>query len=70
MTEYIRGWRQLTAVYYLIRHCLLRKNWACARRELEIMSGFAKPYRVVFSSKFKESYKELFGEEFNEEDVI
>jgi hypothetical protein len=45
--EYIRGTRQLKAIAFFVE-MVLRRNWLGARRELEIMSGFAKPYAVCF----------------------
>jgi hypothetical protein len=45
--EYIRGTRQLKAIPFFVE-MVLRRNWLGARRELEIMSGFAKPYAACF----------------------
>lgn len=59
-SEYIRGWRQITAIFYLFQ-CLFRGNWLCVKRELEIISGFAKPYEIRFAPSFWESYQKLFN---------
>ncbi len=45
LVEYIRGWRQLKAIFYFIE-CTLKRNLPCAKRELEIFFGFAIPYQV------------------------
>jgi len=58
MTEYIRGWRQLKAIFYLFL-CLFQRNLLCAKRELEIMTGFAKPYKIYFAPTFWESFRKL-----------
>ncbi len=57
MVEYIRGWRQVEALWIFVK-CLFTRNWRCARRELEIMSGFAKPYAVRFAPSFWASCRE------------
>ena len=59
-SEYIRGWRQVTAIFYLFQ-CLFGGNWLGAKRELEIISGFAKPYKIQFAPSFWESYQQLFN---------
>lgn len=58
-SEYIRGWRQLKAIPYFIE-CLLadhpfQSKLLCAKRELQIFFGFAKPYKVVFAPSFWKS---------------
>ena len=55
-SKYIRGWRQITAILYLFR-CLFKGNWLCVKRELKIISGFAKPYKVQFAPSFWESFQ-------------
>lgn len=61
--EYIRGLRQLEAIWILITNGLYNgivyDDWACAKRELEIMSGFAKPYNVIFSKRFAQQWEDL-----------
>ena len=57
MGEYIRGWRQVEALWIFVK-CLFMRNWRCARREIEIMSGFAKPYAVSFAPSFWDSCRE------------
>ena len=58
--KYIRGIRQIQAIYYLV-WCLIQRNWACVKRELHIMTGFAKPYSMVFTPRFWENWKDTFG---------
>jgi len=53
---YIRGWRQLTAVYFAL-WCLFTGNWAGFGREIHIIAGFAKPYRIHFAPSFWENAK-------------
>jgi hypothetical protein len=43
--KYIRGWRQLEALW-LVFVAIKRRNFPMLKRELEIMSGFAKPFKV------------------------
>lgn len=62
----IRGRRQIKAIYYFFR-CLVRGNFPCARRELEIISGKAKTYSVILAPSFFESVKCLDEEMTNEE---
>ena len=63
MSEYIRGWRQLKAIWIFFE-CLFKGNWKCAKREIHILTGFAKPYSVRFHPLFWESCREMgMGEE-------
>ena len=55
---YIRGWRQIKALQIFIE-CFLKRNFLCAKRELEIFSGFAKPYGVYTTDMFNEQYAEM-----------
>lgn len=70
MGGYIRGKRQLLALYYFWE-CLWR-FWGgytpirCAKRELEIFLGFAKPYNIIFAPSFWESYRAMGA---TEEDI-
>lgn len=45
--EYIRGIRQLKAIPWFLR-MILTRNWLGAKRELKIISGYAKPYKAYF----------------------
>ena len=58
--EYVRGWRQITAVYYAL-WCLFKGEWLGLKRELHIMTGFAKPYGVRIAPSFWEACKENLG---------
>lgn len=58
MDEYIRGWRQVEAILIFFK-CLIKGNFLCAKRELHIMTGFAKPYGVKFHPMFWESCKDV-----------
>lgn len=69
--EYIRGKRQGQALFFFIEG-ILRRNLRYAKRELEILFGFAKPellfgfakpYKLYFAPTIKSSYVALFGEE-------
>ena len=57
---YIRGWRQVTAVYYAL-WSLFTGNWAGLKRELHIITGFAKLYSIRFAPSFWESAKDNLG---------
>jgi len=46
MEGYIRGRRQLKALFYFFE-AILRRNILSAKRELEIISGYAKPYSLI-----------------------
>ncbi len=59
--SYIRGPRQFKAIWIGIG-CLLKRNWNCTKREIEIFLGLAKPYQAYFAPMFKEQYIGLFGE--------
>jgi len=37
-------------------------RWKCAMRELEIFSGFAKPYAIFTTKEFNKQYSGLFGD--------
>ena len=69
--EYIMGWRQLKAIFYFFE-CLfrldlsLKDKFSCAKRELEIISGFAKPYKLFFHPDFWEDCRRLG---MNEDDI-
>ena len=65
MTKYIRGWRQLKAIPIFFK-CLFTGNFPCAKREIEIMTGFAKPYKVLFHPMFWDSLRE---QGMDEEDI-
>jgi hypothetical protein len=58
MTKYIRGWRQFKAIYYFLE-CFFKRNIPCAKRELEIIMGYAKPYEIRFAPTFWGSCREL-----------
>lgn len=58
MTKYIRGWRQVKAIWYFFK-CLFKGNIPCARRELEIIGGSAKPYKIYFHPMFWESCRKI-----------
>jgi hypothetical protein len=58
MGEPIKGWRQVKAIWYFFE-CLFRGNIPCAKREIEIMSGRAKTYRVFFHPDFWESCRNV-----------
>lgn len=58
--DYIRGWRQITALYYAF-WCLFTGNWLGLKRELHIMTGFARPYGVRFAPSFWDSAKKNLG---------
>lgn len=62
MTKYIRGFRQLEALYLFVE-CFLKRNFMCAKRELEIFFGFAVPYAVYTTPLFNTQYKEMFGDQ-------
>jgi len=57
---YIRGWRQATAIYIAL-WSLFTGNWASFKREVHIMTGFARPYGICFAPSFWESCKENLG---------
>lgn len=56
--KYIRGKRRVFAILYFLES-ILRGNWLSAKRELEIIKGHAKPYKIVFAESAKDSFKEL-----------
>ncbi len=58
--EYIRGWRQITAIYWALA-CLFTGNWRGCWRELHIISGFARYYKIEFTPSFWESYKKTLN---------
>lgn len=41
----------------------IRTRWLCAKRELEIFLGFAKPYAIYTAPTFNESYRQAFGDQ-------
>lgn len=41
----------------------MRDKLMCAKRELEIFFGFAKPYAIYTTSMFNEQYRRLFGDQ-------
>ena len=58
--EYIRGWRQITAIYWSLM-CLFTGNWRGCLRELFIITGFARYYKIDFAPSFWKSYKETLN---------
>ena len=89
MTVYIRGKRQLEALFIFfeavwltiigrdirdldawdIKYCVysgkefIKQQWKCAKRELEIFLGFAKPYAIYTTKEFNQQYSDLYGTE-------
>jgi len=59
---YIRGFKQIKSIFIFVE-CFLKRNMKCAKRELYIFSGFAKPYTVATTDLFNMQYKELFGDQ-------
>ena len=70
--KYIRGRRQIIAIYYAF-WALFTGNWLSLKRELFIITGFAKPYGIRFAPSFWESMQKNYGfskeeaEQFKEE---
>ena len=65
MTEYVRGKRRIFAFFYLLES-ILKRNRESAKRELEIMKGYAKPYQVIMKNEFIQSLR-ILG--FSEEEI-
>lgn len=85
MTDYIRGVRQLKAIFYFVEQLWLviigrdsrgldeeekkfvvwsgmefrKHRLRSVIRELEIITGFARPYKIVFSPMFWESLRNM-----------
>ena len=51
MTKYIRGRRQVAAIYIAV-WSLCTFNWASFKREVHIITGFARPYKIIFCDEF------------------
>jgi len=88
MTVYIRGKRQLEALFIFLeaiwlavigrdtrdldawdmKYCVYsgkefsEQKLKCAKRELEIFLGFAKPYAIYTTKEFNQQYSELCGD--------
>jgi len=58
MTNYIRGWRQVKAIFYFWE-CFFKRNIPCVRRELEIIGGYAEPYKIFFHPDFWVSCRKI-----------
>jgi hypothetical protein len=63
--EYIRGWRRANAIPYILEE-LLKWNIPALKREMEILAGKAKPYKIVFTKTFVEGLRNM---NFTEQEI-
>lgn len=59
-TRNLDAWDLENSVYFGWQ--FMENKLQCIKRELEILSGFAKPYAVATTPLFNKQYAELFGD--------